>query len=306
MPTPDLDATAPDALDLVVRTLEPDVLHATRWRSSASGRSDIWRLQLDGACVWLKGHRSARKFRQERRAYEEWVSGLPTPRLLAAHAPDGGHSGWLVLTHVPGTSLARLGASCSDERLQQVHTAAGRWLRRLHSIPLGDADEMSVRDAIERRLEAALERAAPYLSGETLADAGRCARSHIDAFDGMHRVPCHRDFTPHNWLVEPTAADTSLHVIDFEHARPDVWLQDLARLAETVWSHRPDLRAAFMHGYGRSLTSDERAAFTAVSIVHALTTIQWAAEHGDCDRSEAGRVALRRHLASSGESRRQV
>ena len=53
-------------------------------------------------------------------------------------------------------------------------------------------------------------------------------------------------------LADQHAGDVSL--IDFEHARINLPARDFVRLRFRIWAARPDLRDAFLDGYGRPLT----------------------------------------------------
>ena len=70
---------------------------------------------------------------------------------------------------------------------------------------------------------------------------------------------------------------------DFEHARPDLYLNDFERLQVGLWRRRPDLREAFQDGYGRVLTDAEREVLTRTAALGALSTVVWAREHGDAE-----------------------
>ncbi len=91
-------------------------------------------------------------------------------------------------------------------------------------------------------------------------------------------VPCHRDWQPRNWLVDD---DGVVAVIDFEHARPGPWHEDLNRLWWDEWAADPALARAFFAGYGRRPDEAELATLLAVSVLGHLSTIVWADGHGD-------------------------
>ena len=87
-------------------------------------------------------------------------------------------------------------------------------------------------------------------------------------------MACHRDYTPRNWLVK----DGVQYVIDFEHARLDVWLADLARLDLGIWPDRPDLKEAFPVGYGRQLNDTDHAVLQGVAVLTATWLVVKARE----------------------------
>lgn len=83
-------------------------------------------------------------------------------------------------------------------------------------------------------------------------------------------------------------------MIDFEHSRPDLWFLDLQRLWTDLWLERPDLRNAFLTGYGRYRSEDEEELLKRLAALEALTTVVWAREHSDCAIEEQGRRTLDR------------
>jgi Ser/Thr protein kinase RdoA (MazF antagonist) len=102
------------------------------------------------------------------------------------------------------------------------------------------------------------------------------------------RVPCHRDYTPRNRLV----STDGVHMIDFELSRADVWVNDLTRLESGPWRARPDLRAAFLSGYGREPGPADEAALRACRALTALWLIVKAREYAQPDLEAANRQAL--------------
>jgi thiamine kinase-like enzyme len=107
-------------------------------------------------------------------------------------------------------------------------------------------------------------------------------------------VPCHRDYTPRNWLVDAGR----LYVVDFEWTGPDVWISDLARLHLGAWASRPDLQDAFVHGYGRELDDTDRAILHGCAVLIAVWLIVKARETRQPSFEDASRAALQRLIAS--------
>ena len=110
------------------------------------------------------------------------------------------------------------------------------------------------------------------------------ARGLIDracAHGPVSAVPCHRDFSPRNWLLQRTGTGIRLGVIDWERGGPDVWLQDVQRMAYDHWHRKPRLRDAFFEGYGRTPTETERLQLDAICMVGAISSIAWADAHND-------------------------
>ncbi|MFA5552093.1 MAG: aminoglycoside phosphotransferase family protein [Trueperaceae bacterium] len=280
-------------------------LLAARDVSWDHGESEVWALTAEGGRAVVKVHRQARKFRNERAAYTDWLPqlrprlepGTCVPELLAVHDE---HPRALLLGLAEGEPLD---ARQTTPQLEAaVHERAGRFLRSLHGIDLHDADPMPLADAYELRLRAWIKRAAGIFPEAVTGAVSSALAETLPFVAGQARVACHRDFTPRNWLVplgdqpdwSPAAsagerADGGvLTVIDFEHSQPDLYLTDLLRLWVGAWRRRPDLRSSFLKGYGRSLTSAEEEALRGLAAFWAFSTVVWASEHRDGAFERAG------------------
>lgn len=227
----------------------------------------------------VKQFRSSRGFEQERRALAEWFAGATelggarVPRLLA----DEPRLATLLVERLPGAAPTAADAPT-------VHRAAGRCLAALHQLEIADDDPLPIADALVRRIRSWLPRAA--LEPELI----RIVEQHgprAELFVGARRVACHRDFAPRNWLWD----GRTLAVVDFEHARLDLALVDLAKLCVESW-RRPNCAAEFLAGYGRALTDLEREQLRAVVVLHAVASLAWGRERGDPEHVHEGRTAL--------------
>ncbi|MFJ6495712.1 hypothetical protein [Streptomyces virginiae] len=69
------------------------------------------------------------------------------------------------------------------------------------------------------------------------------------------------------------------------------------RLADT-WTGRPDLRAAFLDGYGRRLTPVEERRLDCESAFDAVSGIAYGTAHGDPEVAERGHRTLYRLRAT--------
>lgn len=241
----------------------------------------------------IKAHAHPRGFAQELRAYREWLPRLSpaTPALLATDAPTR----LLALSVAPGERLSEGTWSAATER--DAHAAAGRFARALHDLNVDDDDPMPLHAAVRARLARALADAAPLLTPGERDGLGALARD-ADAFVGARRVPCHRDFTPDNWMSDRTcpAGHSRVTIVDFEHARLDAAEVDLVKLRADVWPARPDLEAAFRADYG-PLCVDGAARLGALLALHAAATLAWAGRHDDPQFMALGRRALAAALA---------
>jgi Ser/Thr protein kinase RdoA (MazF antagonist) len=245
-------------------------------RSWEHRASVVLRLRDAGGGRWVvKRHRERGRYAAELAAYQEWVPGMGecAPR-LRGHDDEGQ---LLVLSALSGEP-AWPGDVAS-------HRRAGGALRLLHEAEPGVAwDDFQMAKLAE------FEDLAPRASQALPVDVVDFVLTRILALAELEkapvRVPCHRDYTPRNWLVD----GERLYVLDFEFARPDVWVSDLARLDSGAWRGRPELRAAFLEGYGRVPDAEDEVMYGACA---ALTAI-WLVVTG----RECGRPAL------EGENRR--
>lgn len=278
--------------------------HQLRWRfiGSSRGPCRVWHVSGAGeaAGVIVKQFRSERAYQQEHHAYREWSPQLPeeTATLLAAFAAPVRA---LVLAQVPGEPLASAPVTAELERA--AHRRAGYFLRALHAVPEPDHDPVSIGQAVRLRYAAWLSRVRPAVSDEEFAELrARAPAAETDLFAAARRVPCHRDFTPGNWLVSGPLLEGQIlgldgfYVVDFEHAHLDCPLFDIVKLWTDLWGERPDLEAAFFAGYGRGLGAVERLQLRVLAAMHAMATIAWAHEHADLHFQALGQHALRRVL----------
>ncbi|MCB9745612.1 MAG: phosphotransferase [Alphaproteobacteria bacterium] len=236
----------------------------------------LWRLEDEGGGLWLKRCASTRAAEAEARSCS---AGLPgTPRLRALDRP----ARCVLLEELPGEDVESIGLTENTE----LHRAAGRWLARLHALPLDEDDPMPLAEALQARLDS-LRRSLP--AADLPLAALQEALESLD-LSGARRVRCHRDFQPRNWRWHGEA----LGVLDFEHARPDHPMVDLAKLEAAHWPGRPALREAFLEGYGRPLRAEERAALRVLVGLEGLFALSWGRRHGDAAFMQLGEGVLAR------------
>lgn len=242
-----------------------EVLHVV---ALGSTQGEVWRVDMcDGTSVVVKTGSAA--------SIEREVWGVETagalgrvPRILGRPSTKV-----LLLSWCPGEQSAE----------PEVVREAGAWLRRLHAVPCAYDDPLDLRDALERRRDAWLARAGADL------DVSRVEILRFDAFAGLPRVACHRDFTPSNWLWD---GEVGLSVVDFGQSRPDARVWDLAKLEAELFRSQPVLREVFHEGYG-GLDAEERGRLDTLVLLHGLQTAVWGDTHGDSVFSALGRDILR-------------
>jgi Ser/Thr protein kinase RdoA (MazF antagonist) len=219
-----------------------------------------------GATWFAKRSRGERNYRREVLAYQSWVPALGE-RAPHLRAYDDRLKA-VVVSGVRGVLTA------CDEPDQ--HHQAGSLLRRFHDSEPPQPAPAYV-GQVETRLEHWIGRGGDLI-GAREHDFARREVRRLRELPTPVRVPCHGDYTSRNWLID---ADGTLRVIDFGHARREVWVNDLSRLYFDQWQHRPDLREAFLTGYGRPLAGDDLALLLRHAVVGAVSGIVWAREHGD-------------------------
>ncbi len=259
------------------------------WRDASweHAESEVWEAQTgEGRRIFLKHHRRAGKFRQELHAYREWTPGVgECPELLAAHREEPRA---LLLSAIEGGPLLQQSPDGADE--QGLYRRAGDWLRRFHGLGWSDDDALQIPAALTKRSSAWSERSrgvlADALIDEVHAQVSAPWPSHVAV---PRRVPCHRDYTARNWLVNGAE---SFAVIDFEHARPDWSMVDLERVRSSIPSERDELWSAFLVGYGLSLDLDHQRLLRRLQLHAALSRVVWAVEHADVEFERLGREQL--------------
>lgn len=256
----------------------------------------VLRLRDASGTFWfLKRHREGERYRAEVRAYRHWVAALGdrAPRLRACD--DGLQA--IILSAVPGDPVPWPDSAPTRQPSAQraaeavVQHDAGVLLRRLHSA----RQALRWNDFGPAKLDE-FDQLSPLAAGLLTARELTKARAEVEALARLGspvRVPCHRDYTPRNWL----AGAAGLYIVDFEWSRLDVWITDLARLHLGCWQDRPDLQDAFLRGYGRELDDTDRATLQGCAVLTALWLLIKARETGQPSFEDASRAGLRRLLA---------
>ena len=281
-----------EQLDAFVRQSLGVTEFSAEWCGWDHGEARVWRLDFATcdnvrARVFLKAWRQSGKFARERRALQEWGEPLSAtyrvPRILA-----GLPGAALLLTAVPGERVDMQERAPALE--QSIHEQAGRFLSALHAVPWEDTD-ISLSEAYEKRAATWAVRAQAHLEQPVIQRVQDRIRAALPLLDKVRRVPCHRDFSPRNWLVD---SEGVVGFIDFEHARPDVRMGDFERLWSRVWPDRPDLEEAFRAGYGQILTAEDLELLQHLAALAALSTVVWAREHADPEFAAHGLSVLKR------------
>ena len=249
------------------------------------GVSDVWDCHLDdGQRVFVKSCRD--KYDQELHAYRAWAQHLDDrcPQLVAADDELRA----LMLTAVDGTLAQHvdLGPTCSGRPVTSCSTftlSRSSLPNKTRSLPSSSAHTSGI---VELRL--------PVDDDDRVLDHRRrhAIGEIAPLLPHIRRGPCHRDYTPRNWMVDDSG---TVRVIDFGHTRADYWILDVDKLWSEHWVDRPDHEAAFWDGYGSWPTEEDRLVLEAVSALGAISTrrrrtvsapgaistIVWSREHDD-------------------------
>jgi aminoglycoside phosphotransferase (APT) family kinase protein len=264
-------------------------------RSWPRDNSAVWEVRSGCGSSWfVKQHPSQRLHGREVSAYRHWTAALGIARAPALAAVDSRMLA-IVVTGLPGQVVRDLRLGAGDER--EAHRQAGVLLRRLHEIAVARAGHESI-DRIAGRVDEHLRGAAGLLAPAETALVRRCAAELAAIAPQLPAVPTHGDVQPRNMLWDP--ATRQLALIDFERAELAPAIRDLVRLEYGPWDQRPDLRDAFISGYGRNLTSAERHALRCMAALDALSGLQWGTANADAEVTSRSRRALERLLGMPG------
>ncbi|MDH6709211.1 Ser/Thr protein kinase RdoA (MazF antagonist) [Kitasatospora sp. MAA19] len=265
----------PADVDLLLRrTAGPYEALATR-SVDRQGRAAVWEiLAADGRRLFAKRHKNTLMHHRETTAYRHLAPALGPGRAPTLLAEDP-QALLVITTAVPGTPVITSALTEADEL--EVYRQAGQLAARIHTQPTADAPVGErlpwVRER-ERALARAREARLPEADVEVLAQATRTEPPHVSP------ACCHGDFGPRNWLVRHDGGTLVVGVIDFERTQVEEPVRrDLMRVMLQLTPHRPDLRTAFLTGYGRALSSAEWAACRAWAAIDCPAALRWALDH---------------------------
>ncbi|MFJ8162375.1 phosphotransferase [Streptomyces sp. NPDC096136] len=251
--------------------------------------SRVWKLTGSGGGTWyLKRHRGQRFHGREVFAYRSWVPALGprAPRLVAADTEARA----VVVTALPGRPLHGMVLDPADEA--HIQRGLGRLTRALHrGAPERAAESATAAEATEAadKVKRHVEGARPYLADGDEDLVLALARTYAD-LPLPPLVPTHGDLQYRNVLI---GDDGEPLLFDFERSDYNTATRDLVRLSD-AWTGRPDLRDAFLDGYGRPLTPAEELRLDCEAAFDAVSGIAYGSRHDDPEVTERGHRTLRR------------
>ncbi|MFM9542580.1 phosphotransferase enzyme family protein [Streptomyces turgidiscabies] len=232
-------------------------------------RPSVWEVKGPGGQRWFgKCHAGAKLHRREVTAYEKWTVALGADRAPELVSADT-QTRTVLVTAVPGRGLDTLRLPAEQERA--AYEQAGELLARFHAAAADESMPEVTEEAWDETVTRLLDRTAGNAPEHDLAMVRTLAG---EAPPRLPPVSQHGDYMPKNWMWDET--ERRLRVIDFERAelRPAAY-RDLSRLRYRILCNRPDLNAAFHHGYGRPLTEEEQIACRTYGALDALDCLDW-------------------------------
>lgn len=252
--------------------------------------SRIWRARLgSGDTFYVKEHAQPYLFARHLFACREWASRLPVnvPALVAV-SDEGLKT--LIFSEVPGEVME--GLELPREVELEVYRQAGAVARALHSLPLAAPENFDAGADFQATLEKYCALAEGLLAPSTLDWARGMAKDSAALFQGLSFVPCHRDLSPRNWLVDVRDDRPFFSLIDFERARPDLALYEFQRMWPDHFRHEPERQTAFFDGYGRSLSDRETTIMNLVVLRTSIATVWWARKNQDPAFEQTARTRI--------------
>ncbi|MET8983612.1 aminoglycoside phosphotransferase family protein [Streptomyces sp. NPDC004539] len=256
--------------------------------------SRVWSLTLPtGTRFYLKISARPVAYERETLALRHAAPALGTGRAPRLRASNAQHLA-LLLTAVPGHPVKRQTLTPAEEA--RAHRQAGTLLSRFHH-----AGDLS---AARRKEAAQALRSTADGAGNHLHDAcltvpeRRLVRGLTARLRALPPLPLafvHGDAGDRNLLWSP--AHRRAGWIDFARSRFATAVQDFVLLACTTWTDRPDLRAAFLEGYGRDLTPEEKQALACLAALDAVNCLARGPALGDAAVTARGRRTLDRLMA---------
>ncbi|MFE5797150.1 aminoglycoside phosphotransferase family protein [Streptomyces sp. NPDC056503] len=246
----------PDLRRWITENLPGSDTHTAEDVSWDRGDSRVWRVPAGETKVFVKLSPSLKDYEREVAGYAYAARVLApheAPRLLAADPSLQA----IMTSLLPGRVVRGLPLNSNEEL--QVHERAGNLLRRWHdaspTASKQDHDTIHASMASQASEAAAcLETTAGHLDDKQRALVQCVARELPQLAENLPVVYRHGDYATRNWLWDPPHG---YGVIDFEMSAHGIAVEEFVWLCAAVWAPRPDLKAAYLTGYGRTLSDSE-------------------------------------------------
>ena len=261
-------ASEAEVLDRVNRVLGPVEIV-----DDASVRPHFCRILCvetrSGEHSFVKWYASVSDYQRECDALTLYTPALGTdaPRLIAHDEALR----MVLISRVPGESAVLSEAQWDP----LVHYRAGILVRRLHESAAPVVSDQFGRQSA-RRFENAASALGEVLEGSLVAQARLFIARAMDV-EAVTLVPTHRENHPRHWVIDPGG---HARIIDFGMCEYDPWVVDAFALENEYWRVDPQLRIAFLEGYGRDISEEDEALLRAHHAVRALEGIVEAQKPG--------------------------
>lgn len=252
--------------------------------------SRIWRARrASGDAFYVKEHAKPYLFARHLFACREWAPRLPVnvPALVAVSDES---VKTLIFSEVPGEVMEGLELPHSIEL--DVYRQAGAAARALHSLPHDAPSSFDAAADFQASFEKYCSLADGLLAPATIEWALGRAKDAAALFRGLSLVPCHRDLSPRNWLVDVRDGRPFFSLIDFERARPDLALFEFQRMWPDHFRHEPERQAAFFDGYGLPLSDRETTIMNLLVLRTSIATVWWARQNEDSEFERTARSRI--------------
>jgi hypothetical protein len=259
-------------------------------------RPSLWEVNGPGGERWFgKVHAGPKLHRREVFAYQKWTVALGAGRAPELVAADT-RTCTVLVTAVPGRGLDMLRLPAEQERA--AYEQAGELLARFHTAAVDQSTPEATEEVWDEAVARLLERTATYAPEHDLAMVRMLVG---EAPPRLPPVSQHGDYMPKNWMWDET--EQRLRVIDFERSelRPAAY-RDLSRLRYRILCNRPDLNAAFHHGYGRPLTEEEQIACRTYGAWDALDCLDWGIRQRDVGLVDEAHTMLENLRLETGKT----
>ncbi|MFE6412192.1 aminoglycoside phosphotransferase family protein [Streptomyces sp. NPDC057837] len=256
------------------------------------GDSRVWRVRTHQGEVFVKLYPSTEKYEREVKGCEHAaraLAGTEAPNLLASDPQRPA----VVLSALPGRVVRGLPLEQAEE--QRVHRLAGDLLRRWHDAdePISDGEHQRIMDSVAAQADEAamiVQRLGDQLSPAEQDLVREVAHDLPDLARALPLAYRHGDYSPRNWLWDEASGHHGL--IDFEESAPGLAVEDLVWLCGAAWPTRPDLRDAFLTGYGRLLSPTEQRALVLLTARLGASYLSTGLAKTDTVLIDRGRTVL--------------